>query len=80
MSTQSDITADAVRQHLLDRAKAYADRSNTSLSAISMSAIKDSKFLANVERGDNFTLRTYQRVIDWLDAAERDLAAKETAA
>lgn len=78
MNAPVEITADAVRQHLLDRVQAYRDRTPMSLSAISMAAVQDSKFLANVAKGDNFTLKTYQRVIDWLDEQER--AAGERAA
>lgn len=70
MSAVTDITADAVRSHLLARAAAFSQSRKISLSRIGEEAIKDSKFLANVQRGDNFTIRTYQRVIDWIDAAE----------
>lgn len=75
MSAQPEITADAVRQHLIERATAFSARTNTSLSAISTSAVQDSKFLANVKKGHNFTLNTYQRVMDWLDHAERTTPA-----
>lgn len=64
------LTSDTVRQHLLDRAEAYIARRRSSLSFISQQAVADSKFLANVKKGDNFTIRNYQRVIDWLDAEE----------
>jgi hypothetical protein len=47
------------------------------LSAIGKAAISDDRFLARVVDGGNFTLDTYQRVIDWLDAAEA--AAKDAA-
>jgi hypothetical protein len=66
-----ELTSDVVRQHLLDRAKEYATKRNVALSAIAESAVKDSKFLARVSNGENFTIRTYQRVIDWLDEQER---------
>lgn len=78
MNTHADITSDAVRQHLLARSKAYVARTRTSFSYISQAAVQDSKFLANVERGNNFTVKTYQRVIDWLDeneAAETERAS-----
>jgi hypothetical protein len=77
MNQHVELTADHVRKHLLDRAKAYSSATKTSLSAISQAAVKDSKFLANVEKGDNFTLKTYQRVIDWLD--EQETGAGEAA-
>lgn len=70
MDTNLDLTADAIRQHLLNRARAYAAANSTSFSAIGKEAISDDRFLARVERGDNFTLATYRRVIDWLDRQE----------
>lgn len=70
MLESSDITEDAIRRHLLARVNAFRERTGMSLSRISDEAVNDSKFLANVQRGDNFTIRTYQRVIDWLDANE----------
>lgn len=79
MDTNLDLTADTIRQHLLNRARAYATANGTSFSAIGKEAISDDRFLARVERGDNFTLATYQRVIDWLDAKEA-AAAEERAA
>jgi len=75
MDTTVDITADAVRQTLLTRATAFSEAHNVSFSRIGDAALGDSKFLARVRAGDNFTIKTYQRVIDWLDAAERERAA-----
>lgn len=69
-----DISANTVREHLLARARSFCEARKTSFSAIGDAAINDSKFLANVEKGENFTVRTYQRVIDWIDAAEREAA------
>lgn len=70
MDTNLDLTADTIRQHLLNRARAYATAKGTSFSAIGKEAISDDRFLARVEKGDNFTLATYQRVIDWIDRQE----------
>lgn len=80
MSTHAEITKDHIRDHLLARAKAFAEATGKSLSAISGEAVSDSKFLPEVASGkkENFTLNTYQRVIDWIDAQER--AVRETAA
>jgi hypothetical protein len=75
MTEAPDITAEAVRKNLLDRAAAFRDAHNQSFSAISEAATKDSKFLARVQAGENFTIRSYQRVIDWLDEAEAKAAA-----
>ncbi len=70
MDTQAEISAEHIRKHLLDRATAYSERTGIGFSRISEEAIRDSKFLANVQSGSNFTIKTYQRVIDWLDEAE----------
>lgn len=70
-----DITAEAVRGNLLARAASFAVAHRYSLSRISEEATKDSKFLARVQAGENFTIRSYQRVIDWLDAAEQKARA-----
>lgn len=78
MNAPTEITADAVRQNLISRARAHCLARNTSLSAIGKAAISDDRFLARVEAGGNFTLDTYQRVIDWLDAKEA--AASDVAA
>ena len=69
------LDAETIRSHLLSRAEAYAERQGCSLSTIGEEAIRDGKFLLNVRNGANFTVKTYQRVIDWLDAAERGAAA-----
>lgn len=65
-----ELTTEAIRSHLLARAKAFAEPRKIALSAIAEAAVKDSKFLARVESGENFTVRTYQRVLDWLDEQE----------
>lgn len=74
MAKSRDITAEAVRRNLLSRATAFSRAHNISFSRISEGATKDSKFLARVEAGENFTIKTYQRVIDWIAAAEREAA------
>lgn len=77
MDTDIEITKERIREHLLSRASAYAASNGTSLSAISAEAVSDSKFLPEVASGkkQNFTLNTYQRVIDWIDAQERGALA-----
>ncbi len=79
MNTPVDITADAIRQNLLTRARALCEARNTSFSAIGKGAIKDDRFLSRVEAGGNFTLETYQRVIDWIDAQEATSAEERAA-
>lgn len=75
MSEAPEITEQAIRENLLRLAKAYAARTGCSLSSIGEAAINDSKFVANVERGKNFTVKTYQRVIDWINNAEATVEA-----
>lgn len=72
MTMTPEITKDHIRDHLLARAKAFSEATGKSLSFISGEAVSDSKFLPEVASGkkENFTLNTYQRVIDWIDAQE----------
>ncbi len=64
------MTSEDIRNNLLTRARAYAERASVSFSAISLAAVNDDKFLRRVEKGSGFNINTYQRVLDWLDAAE----------
>lgn len=70
MSEVASITADHIRDHLLARATAFSERTKMSFSAISKEAVADDRFLARARAGKNFTIETYQRVIDWIDARE----------
>lgn len=79
MSDVPNITETEIRAHVLNRAKAYAEATGRSLSSISEEAVRDSKFLANLERGSNFTVKTYQRVLDWLEEQEKLLPPTEPA-
>lgn len=74
MTDAPTINDDAIRQSLLRRAEIFRAETKISFSRISEDAVKDSKFLARVANGGNFTISTYQRVMDWLDAAEREIA------
>lgn len=67
MDAQLDISADDIRNALLERARRYCSDHDTSLSAIGLAAVNDSKFLTRVEKGFGFNIVTYQRVMDWLD-------------
>lgn len=71
MADAQDISEADIRQYLIERADAYTMRTKRSMSYIGEAAIRDSKFLANVKNGSNFTIKTYQRVLDWLDEEER---------
>ena len=70
MSDTNSFTAAGIRDHMLARATAYSERSKVSFSTISREAVKDDRFLARASRGANFTVETYQRLIDWIDARE----------
>lgn len=75
MLDQPDITKEDIRNALLTRAQAFGDRYDIRLSRIGEEAVRDSKFFTRISSGGNFTVETYQRVMDWLDAAERERAA-----
>lgn len=70
------ITETQVRLYLLNRASIFCREHKTSFSAIGMKAIGDSKFLSRVKAGLGFTVDTYQRVVEWLDAQEAKEAAQ----
>lgn len=75
MAKHIEITERDIRNSLIKRAEAYAKQANTSLSAISADAVNDSKFLKRVKTPTiGFNIKTYQRMVEWLDDAERKLA------
>lgn len=82
MSTHPDFTSEQIRRHLLERATAFVENHKgprkITFSYVSIRAVNDSKFLDKVAKGENFTLKTFQMVIDWLDEQER--SARECAA
>lgn len=77
MDAQLDISADDIRNALLERARRYCADHDTSLSAIGLAAVNDSKFLTRVERGFGFNIATYQRVMDWLDSRSSSPSKQE---
>lgn len=81
MKKRTDITATDIRKSLISRAKAYAKDADTSFSAMGLAAVNDTKFLSRVENSDiGFNIKTYQKMVEWLDRAERKLSrAKEAA-
>lgn len=70
----STITAEAVRQTLLTRIDAFIALTGKSESFVGKEAVKDDRFVSRIRRGGNFTVETYQRVIDWLDEQSRAAA------
>jgi hypothetical protein len=71
-------TADDIRQKLIARAEAFSKKHDVSFSRIGLEALKDSKFLSEAKAGRNFTIGSYQTIMDWMDEADR--AARENAA
>lgn len=61
------LSSDEIRAALVKTAEDFCRENKTSFSAVSQSAVNDSKFLHKVKKGDNFSLRTYQRVLDWIN-------------
>lgn len=81
MTQRPDITENDIRQALIARAKAYREATSTSFSAMSIAAVNDSKFLSRVENDKlGFNIKTYQRMVEWLDDAERKMQRGEVAA
>lgn len=67
MSTQP-ITAETVRSALIARIDEYQAATGKSDSAFGKEVLNDDRFVKRVRNGAGFNLKTYQRVIDWLDA------------
>lgn len=67
MSRSNYPSAANIRAALLLRAASFRRKTGMPLSAIGKNAINDSAFLFAVAEGRNLTLRTYQRVMDWID-------------
>lgn len=81
MKKRTEITAADIRKSLIERAKAYAEAADTSFSAIGLAAVNDTKFLGRVENTEiGFNIKTYQKMVDWLDKAERKLPRSKEAA
>lgn len=77
---QSDIpTSDDIKSALMGRAQAFAASRKMALSTIALKAVNDSKFFSQVQEGRGFNIVTYQRVMDWLDAAEREIPERGAA-
>ena len=57
-----------IRNALIRRAEEFSRRTGMSKSEISKRAVKDGAFISQVAAGRNFTVRLYQRMMDWLDA------------
>jgi hypothetical protein len=81
MSQTAEITADDIRTSLINRARRYRDLTKTSFSAMGIAAVGDSKFLSRVENPEiGFNIKTYQKMVEWLDDAERKMSDERGAA
>lgn len=57
-----------IRQALVSRADQFCEITGRTRSEIGKSAINDGAFISRAADGRNFTMDTYRRVMDWLDA------------
>jgi len=79
MTDKKIITEIEIRRSLIDRAEAYRKAAKTSFSAMSIAAVNDSKFLSRVENQDvGFNIKTFQRMVEWLDKAEAGMAVTKS--
>lgn len=81
MTQHLDITESDIRGSLIARAKAFREATKMSFSTMGIDAVRDSKFLSRVENPEKgFNIKTYQKMVKWLDEAERNLAAERESA
>lgn len=60
-------TGEELRAALLDRVTRYSHVTGVAQSAIAKDSLNDPAFFTRLAQGRNFTVSTYQRVMDWLD-------------
>lgn len=70
------ITESDVRACLVQAAVEFSARSGMSLSAIGVASVGDSKFIARVRNGCGFNIKTYQKVLNWIETEQRKEAAE----
>ncbi|MEV4609748.1 hypothetical protein MRBLMR1_004847 [Neorhizobium sp. LMR1-1-1.1] len=70
------ISESDVRTSLIRVAEDFSSATGMSLSAIGIASVGDSKFLARVRNGSGFNIKTYQRVMDWIEAEQSKEAAE----
>lgn len=64
---------------LLQRVDAYCKRKGISRARVATLAVNDGDVFGRVDRGGTLTVRTYERILRWLDQAERELREGEAA-
>lgn len=67
MTSSNYPTGANIRAVLLWRAKRFTRLTGVPPYAIAKNALNDPALLMRVAKGHNFTIQTYQRVMDWLD-------------
>lgn len=66
--TCSDYPSGAdIRAVLLWRAQLFTELTGMKPSTISLHALNDPAMLSRLSKGSNFTVNTYQRLMDWFD-------------
>lgn len=56
-----------IRAVLLWRAESFTQQTGIPLTVIAKRSLNDPALLTRVAKGHNFTIQTYQKVMDWLD-------------
>lgn len=56
----------SARNSLIDLAETFAAATGVSLATIGKRALNDNTFLTRIVHGQTFTVRTYDRVVQWL--------------
>lgn len=56
----------SARNGLIQLAETYSTATGVSLATIGKRALNDNTFLARIVHGQTFTVRTYDRVVQWL--------------
>lgn|SRR5215813_11358124 len=69
--------ADEIREALLSRADALARLTGLSRSVISKKALNDTSFLHKVAAGGNFTVRSYERLMAWIDRRDKSYEPRD---
>lgn len=65
----------SARNNLISLAETFASATGVSLATIGKRALNDNTFLARIVHGQTFTVRTYDRVVQWLsDNWPKDVA------
>jgi hypothetical protein len=58
---------DTIRDAMVACAREYVRLTGNPISAVGKNAVNDPAFISQVEKGRNFTIEMYRRVMSWLD-------------